>query len=102
MYYSSLNILEFLVIYVFVFIRSSYYFHSMRVVVVYALNMAGHKVLIFSQMVRVLDILEDYVRFKGYGFERLDGNSSGNLRQVHVFRNISYDATQSMLNLSYY
>lgn len=29
-----------------------------------------HRVLIFSQMTRVLDLLEDYVKFKNYPFER--------------------------------
>lgn len=30
------------------------------------LRETGHRVLIFSQMVRVLDILADYLRLKGY------------------------------------
>jgi len=41
----------------------------------------GHKVLIFSQMVKVLDLLEDYVRHKGYLYERLDGSSRSSDRQ---------------------
>jgi superfamily II DNA or RNA helicase len=35
----------------------------------------GHKVLIFSQMVKVLNLLEDYLRYKNYSFERLDGST---------------------------
>ncbi|KAI9921116.1 hypothetical protein PsorP6_002659 [Peronosclerospora sorghi] len=46
----------------------------------------GHKVLIFSQMVRVLDIIEDYLRYCGYLYERLDGNIRGNDRQAAVDR----------------
>eukprot|EP01041_Mallomonas_annulata_P007276 gene7276-14834_t len=46
----------------------------------------GHKVLIFSQMVRVLHILEDFLRYKGYDFERLDGNMRANDRNVSVER----------------
>jgi len=35
-----------------------------------------HKVLIFSQMTRMLDILEDYLTWRGYNFRRLDGTVS--------------------------
>ena len=35
------------------------------------LQSQGHKVLIFSQMVKVLDILEDFIRFRGWGMEVL-------------------------------
>ncbi|TNM98085.1 hypothetical protein fugu_014331 [Takifugu bimaculatus] len=37
------------------------------------LKAGGHKVLIFSQMVRCLDILEDYLINKRYLYERIDG-----------------------------
>ncbi|XP_020933531.1 chromodomain-helicase-DNA-binding protein 6 isoform X5 [Sus scrofa] len=64
----------------------------------------GHKVLIFSQMVRCLDILEDYliqrswlllgdekfVHFPSglvrYTYERIDGRVRGNLRQAAIDR----------------
>ena len=46
----------------------------------------GHKVLIFSQMVRMLDILEDYVQYKGYSYERIDGTKRGNERQEAIDR----------------
>jgi len=36
----------------------------------------GHRVLIFSQMVRMLDILSDYMSFRNFTFQRLDGDSS--------------------------
>jgi SWI/SNF-related matrix-associated actin-dependent regulator of chromatin subfamily A member 5 len=35
-----------------------------------------HRVLIFSQMTRMLDILEDYLISKGYLYCRIDGNTS--------------------------
>lgn len=46
----------------------------------------GHRVLIFSQMVRCLDILEDYLIYKKYPFERIDGRIRGNLRQAAIDR----------------
>ena len=46
----------------------------------------GHRVLIFSQMVRCLDILEDYLLFRKYPFERIDGRIRGNLRQAAIDR----------------
>lgn len=33
----------------------------------------GHRVLIFSQMVRMLDIMSDYMSLRGYIHQRLDG-----------------------------
>lgn len=41
----------------------------------------GHKVLIFSQMTRVLDILEDFVDWRGYRSCRLDGSTKLQDRQ---------------------
>lgn len=37
------------------------------------LKKEGHRVLIFSQLVRMLDILGDYLQIKGYQLQRLDG-----------------------------
>ncbi|XP_057538661.1 probable ATP-dependent DNA helicase CHR12 [Amaranthus tricolor] len=39
------------------------------------LHRAGHRVLLFSQMTRLLDILELYLRMHDYKFLRLDGSS---------------------------
>lgn len=44
----------------------------------------GHRVLIFSQMVRMLDILGDYLTFKGYKFQRLDGTVASSTRRVAI------------------
>ncbi|XP_071513861.1 uncharacterized protein [Panulirus ornatus] len=46
----------------------------------------GHRVLIFSQMVKLLDILEDYLIFRKYPYERLDGRIRGNMRQAAIDR----------------
>lgn len=45
-----------------------------------------HKVLIFSQMVKTLDLIEDMLRVRRYSFERLDGRIQGNLRQAAIDR----------------
>ncbi len=50
------------------------------------LKAGNHKVLIFSQMIRVLDILEDYLITKKYLYERLDGRIRGNIRQEAIDR----------------
>ena len=47
----------------------------------------GHKVLIFSQMTSLLDVLGDYLDWKGLGFFRLDGSTSLEERRerMHTF-----------------
>ncbi|XP_035026244.2 chromodomain-helicase-DNA-binding protein 7 [Hippoglossus stenolepis] len=50
------------------------------------LKAGGHRVLVFSQMVRCLDILEDYLIQKRYPYERIDGRVRGNLRQAAIDR----------------
>lgn len=46
----------------------------------------GHKVLIFSQFLKQLDMLERYCEINGFGYERLDGSTSGSLRQSAIDR----------------
>ncbi|KAM4618886.1 chromodomain-helicase-DNA-binding protein 2 isoform 2-T3 [Polymixia lowei] len=41
----------------------------------------GNRVLIFSQMVRMLDILAEYLALKRYTFQRLDGSIKGEIRK---------------------
>ncbi|KAJ3360096.1 Chromodomain helicase DNA binding protein [Allomyces javanicus] len=50
------------------------------------LQAGGHKVLIFSQMTKCLDILADYLRGQSYRFERIDGNIRGSERQAAIDR----------------
>lgn len=46
----------------------------------------GHKVLIFSQMVRVLDLIEELSKMNSYRYERLDGSTSSSSRSHAVDR----------------
>ncbi|OSX66449.1 hypothetical protein POSPLADRAFT_1177922 [Postia placenta MAD-698-R-SB12] len=48
------------------------------------LRQDGHRVLIFSQMVRMLDILTDYMVMRGYQHQRLDGMVSSELRKKAI------------------
>ncbi|XP_070517444.1 chromodomain-helicase-DNA-binding protein 1 isoform X3 [Cardiocondyla obscurior] len=41
----------------------------------------GHRVLIFSQMVKMLDILGEYLQRRHFPFQRLDGSIKGELRK---------------------
>uniref|UniRef100_A0A8C3CCU9 Chromodomain helicase DNA binding protein 1 n=2 Tax=Cairina moschata TaxID=8855 RepID=A0A8C3CCU9_CAIMO len=41
----------------------------------------GNRVLIFSQMVRMLDILAEYLKYRQFPFQRLDGSIKGELRK---------------------
>ncbi|KAJ8017759.1 Chromodomain-helicase-DNA-binding protein 1-like [Holothuria leucospilota] len=44
----------------------------------------NHKVLLFSQMTYMLDILQDYLGYRGYSYERLDGSVRGEERFLAV------------------
>jgi SWI/SNF-related matrix-associated actin-dependent regulator of chromatin subfamily A member 5 len=44
----------------------------------------GSRILIFSQMTRVLDILEDYFRLIGHEYCRIDGNTDGEKRDSQM------------------
>jgi SWI/SNF-related matrix-associated actin-dependent regulator of chromatin subfamily A member 5 len=48
------------------------------------LKAKGSRVLIFSQMTRVLDILEDYCRLVGHEYCRIDGNTDGEKRDSQM------------------
>jgi chromodomain-helicase-DNA-binding protein 1 len=45
------------------------------------LRETGHRVLIFSQMVRMLDILSEYLMLRHFPFQRLDGGIKGDMRR---------------------
>lgn len=45
------------------------------------LRETGHRVLIFSQMVRMLDILAQYLQYRRFPFQRLDGSIKGEVRR---------------------
>ncbi|CAN8300533.1 unnamed protein product [Cochlearia groenlandica] len=42
------------------------------------------RVLIFSQMTRLLDILEDYLMYRGYQYCRIDGSTGGDDRDASI------------------
>lgn len=44
----------------------------------------NHRVLIFSQMVRMLDILGDYLHLRGHQFQRLDGTIAPGPRRMAI------------------
>ncbi|OCB89362.1 transcription regulator [Sanghuangporus baumii] len=48
------------------------------------LKQDGHRVLIFSQMVRMLDILSDYMGLRGYTHQRLDGTVISEVRKKSI------------------
>jgi superfamily II DNA or RNA helicase len=50
------------------------------------LQSGGHKILLFSQMTKMLDIIEDYLIDHEYVYERLDGNTSVTLRKMSIDR----------------
>lgn len=60
----------------------------------------GHRVLIFSQMTRMLDILEDFLDYLGYKYERMDGKTNGQERQDAIDRFNASGAEQFCFLLS--
>ncbi|EXJ77380.1 chromodomain-helicase-DNA-binding protein 1 [Capronia epimyces CBS 606.96] len=44
----------------------------------------GHRVLIFSQMVKMLDILGDYMEYRGHAYQRLDGTIAAAARRIAI------------------
>ena len=60
----------------------------------------GHKVLIFSQMVRVLDLLEELIKMMKYKYERLDGSTSSSSRAAAVDRFVRKSCKRFVMLLS--
>ncbi|XP_073318939.1 chromodomain-helicase-DNA-binding protein 4a isoform X2 [Pagrus major] len=50
------------------------------------LKEGGHRVLVFSQMTKMLDLLEDFLENEGYKYERIDGGITGGMRQEAIDR----------------
>jgi SNF2 family DNA or RNA helicase len=44
------------------------------------LKAAGHRVLIYSQMVKLLEILAEYIEGEGYIFRQLIGSTASEVR----------------------
>jgi superfamily II DNA or RNA helicase len=49
------------------------------------LKAAGHRVLIFSQMVEVMNFLEEFFNYRGFFFLRLDGNTTSEDREKRMY-----------------
>ena len=49
-----------------------------------------HRVLIFTQMTRMLDVLEAFLNYHGHIYLRLDGATRIEQRQVHLSRCIKF------------
>ncbi|SCU90444.1 LADA_0F04126g1_1 [Lachancea dasiensis] len=60
----------------------------------------GHRVLIFSQMVRMLDILGDYLNIKGVNYQRLDGTVPSAQRRISIDHFNSPDSSDFVFLLS--
>lgn len=60
------------------------------------LKSSGHRVLIFSQLKMVLDLLERYCQLKNYNYERIDGSIRGNDRQAAIDRFTRPDSDKFM------
>ena len=43
-------------------------------------------IFFLSQMTKMLDLLEDFLEFEGYKYERIDGGITGGLRQEAIDR----------------
>lgn len=50
------------------------------------LKVAGHRVLMFTQMTAVMTILEDYFAFRGYLSLRLDGSTPAEEREKRMYK----------------
>ena len=44
----------------------------------------GHRVLLFTQMTRIIDIMEDYLVMRRFKYCRIDGNTSYELREDYI------------------
>ena len=48
------------------------------------LKMRGHKVLLFSTMTMILDMIEDYLTLRDYNYVRLDGTTKIEVRKQNI------------------
>jgi len=48
------------------------------------LKAEGHRVLLFSQMTMMLDLLEEYLSIREWKYQRLDGSTKASDRQLKI------------------
>ena len=48
------------------------------------LRASGHRVLIFSQMTQLMDVMGDYFAYRGFRFLRLDGSTAAEEREKRM------------------
>ncbi|KAJ6853702.1 CHD3-type chromatin-remodeling factor PICKLE [Iris pallida] len=60
----------------------------------------GHRVLIYSQFQHMLDLLEDYLTYKKWSYERIDGRIGGAERQIRIDRFNAKNSTRFCFLLS--
>lgn len=64
------------------------------------LKAAGHRLLLFSQMTQMLDILEDYFSWRGYRYLRLDGQTTADDREERMYQFNAPDSPYFIFALS--
>jgi SNF2 family DNA or RNA helicase len=64
------------------------------------LKEGGHRVLIFSQFKIMLDIIEDYLSHRNFGYERIDGDVTGFHRQQAIDRFQAPESSSFIMMLS--
>lgn len=62
------------------------------------LREGGHRVLLFSQMTTMLDIVQDYMEYRGYSYERLDGSVRGEERNLAIKNFSNHDVFVFLLS----
>ena len=68
--------------------------------ILHKLKRTGHKVLIFNQMTKVMDILEEYCYLRKFSFLRLDGSTSADVRTESVAKFNAPDSPYFIFMLS--
>ena len=64
------------------------------------LKAAGHRVLMFTQMVKMMPILEDYFAYRGHRSIRLDGSTTADEREKRMYMYNSPDSPYFIFLLS--
>lgn len=75
-------------------------YYIIYILILFKPYVIAFRVLIFSQMTKMLDILEDYLEGEGYKYERIDGSITGNQRQEAIDRFNAPGAQQFVFLLS--